>query len=1841
MILNKINNILILLLLLFSKSTFAEVFNGKANFEYAVYQGNISLTFPFSLQEKPNLIKINPGLTYSSSSNASVGYGWGWNISGVDEVRQCNGNIFHDGSFEYLSEYCLNGKRLFLSSGVHLENGARYRLEDNLDIEVEYIKDTVGLITRGGYFISTEFFGLFKVHNNRSGETRYYGGQDSIEYNDQHTQYNISIIEDSLNSKVKFEYITEMSEGDRFFVNQYIKSIKYDNTEINFNYEYIDPVIRKTRKLTSVNVLHNDLVFSTYNIDIPKHFLTSFTECHKNSCSERTNFNYDLVNDYPDSLPFNEKEFERHKYDVQSLWSNSSKIRSLNVSQENREIIRFNFKTGLVNYEEKIDLSRTEKLLYDRLNLLDFYEEESPKKHVNFTYKDPFLDKEINRFLSFKIISRESVGINKNSVKEVNEFYTSYPLAGYLKSQRSYNNNYLIKEIAKEYEAVYQGKNIFEVKESSYSVLDYDDFEKKVNNKLITNKYSDDGKILSSIVNYISYVDSSVSYRQETEYSNYGTSDDVKGGTYAEYLLPGTITNRYFTNNKLNYNVTQEFIYDKFLIKEERINKGSIYNSAIKTFTYDDKGQLTREVTKVQIPTYENNGTISSYETRNDEITYNYDGLFLSSVTDSMNNKRTFIKDKYCAKPAIEIDVNSNETYYSYDELCRIKSIKHHDGSTTDVKYILDDSVNILGNQSLYKIVETNSKSPTKTSYYDLHDNEIRVSHQSLHNKIINVDYYSDINVKKISKPYFSGENIYWETTTSNLLGNVKQIETPLGITTFTKLGNVITKIDAEGEIEETIIGPKGNILQKEYNEIVIKFNYDFNGNVVHVNHNGVTSDYQFDYDNNLLEFTDTISGHSIFKYDFFRNVLWSKDSNLNLLKIKYDQLNRVKSKEYYSRDGKYKIDKFTWDEKPYGKLQLSKVETNGYLKDYFYNENSRVTKIIQRTDSSVLEKNISYDQIGRISYETFPNGLSLHKEYDDFGYLISEYIKISGNNLSISLNNEEINKAISEVRKLKNKLYNEQKKDHDLIIQLQDELNRLKESYYIEKKYDYNDLSLKLNEYVFIDSDGRKYRQSLSGDFYRETIGQAYSCNKYDDERCSNIEEQLILEKVSDAHLLMLDGQYEYVDGKTGATDYEPVAEHNEVTRIVRVEGGEIELRYQDTYFYSMKKGLSSHAKTLIGQISTGINDEIYKLKSTAGGYADMIAILEELESEISKENIGRESEQITDLGFQRILGGNDKYYVWSIDKLDQYDRVSSITHGNGTFTSKFYNPANTQLMYIKTLSAVGLIRDMEYGYDNVNNMTYKYDNITTSRDDYHYKSGRLASHKFNVSNNNIRAYQNVSYYYDSLGNISNVIYSGSGLSIDKKTYRNEKYTYNDTKKPYQLTKYDDVSYVYDSIGNIVGYGEVKIERGTYSKPTKIYNNISSLQLKYNPFGELFHQSGEAFNTTYLEDNYQETIRDGLKNSEIYISAYGEKQAVIKKSSLGKIDVDYFYSDPLGSIDTVIDSSGIVKQRLIYSPFGERGVISSETGMVSNIKPVTNLSFTGHEELEEFSLVHMKGRVYDPKLKRFLSPDPIINDKHSAPSYNRYSYVFNNPLKYTDPSGYIASEQNVDDAGGSDNVSMDNFGSDDNNTDMGLGSTEEIGELGKSTSDELSSGSLFDGIIQAAKEIGGLISEALRPSDIEIAATMAALGTPMPFDDLAAGAYWAGKATYATISAVSKYTKISRAAPSAVRQVQVSLSRHPEAAQHILDAQGAGHPSVLTVNRTMADANRRDSLRGVPTKTGLDRDEYPPAMFEEGGFGASVRHIDPGDNRGAGAVIGNQLKGAPDGTVVSIVVVP
>lgn len=94
--------------------------------------------------------------------------------------------------------------------------------------------------------------------------------------------------------------------------------------------------------------------------------------------------------------------------------------------------------------------------------------------------------------------------------------------------------------------------------------------------------------------------------------------------------------------------------------------------------------------------------------------------------------------------------------------------------------------------------------------------------------------------------------------------------------------------------------------------------------------------------------------------------------------------------------------------------------------------------------------------------------------------------------------------------------------------------------------------------------------------------------------------------------------------------------------------------------------------------------------------------------------------------------------------------------------------------------------------------------------------------------------------------------------------------------------------------------------------------------------------------------------------------------------------------------------------EKYSFDAWGKRRFTSGAADPSETITASSNRGYTTHEHLEEVGLVHMNGRVYDPLIARFLSADPFVDDPTASQSLNRYSYVNNNPITYSDPTGYF-----------------------------------------------------------------------------------------------------------------------------------------------------------------------------------------------------------------------------------------
>ncbi|MDO8897529.1 MAG: RHS repeat-associated core domain-containing protein, partial [Bacteroidales bacterium] len=150
----------------------------------------------------------------------------------------------------------------------------------------------------------------------------------------------------------------------------------------------------------------------------------------------------------------------------------------------------------------------------------------------------------------------------------------------------------------------------------------------------------------------------------------------------------------------------------------------------------------------------------------------------------------------------------------------------------------------------------------------------------------------------------------------------------------------------------------------------------------------------------------------------------------------------------------------------------------------------------------------------------------------------------------------------------------------------------------------------------------------------------------------------------------------------------------------------------------------------------------------------------------------------------------------------------------------------------------------------------------------------------------------------------------------------------------------------------------------------------------------------------------YQLT-QNGQTTTLTYLSGPEGLFAVVVKEPNGTSYIRYIHTDHLGSWNTITGENGNLLQELSFDAWGNRRNPNTWRAFATTpAEPLFDRGFTGHEHLYGFQLINMNGRMYDPVVSRMLSPDNFVQAPDFSQSFNRYSYCWNNPLIYTDPSG-------------------------------------------------------------------------------------------------------------------------------------------------------------------------------------------------------------------------------------------
>ena len=115
-------------------------------------------------------------------------------------------------------------------------------------------------------------------------------------------------------------------------------------------------------------------------------------------------------------------------------------------------------------------------------------------------------------------------------------------------------------------------------------------------------------------------------------------------------------------------------------------------------------------------------------------------------------------------------------------------------------------------------------------------------------------------------------------------------------------------------------------------------------------------------------------------------------------------------------------------------------------------------------------------------------------------------------------------------------------------------------------------------------------------------------------------------------------------------------------------------------------------------------------------------------------------------------------------------------------------------------------------------------------------------------------------------------------------------------------------------------------------------------------------------------------------------------------------------HTNYIGSIEKITNTAGEIVDSMSYTPFGQRRSVTEWTRN-DTVTHLIDRGFTGQQHLDNFALINFNGRMYDPVLAHFLSPDPYIQSPENPLNYNRYSYCLFSPLQYVDPSGEMIDD--------------------------------------------------------------------------------------------------------------------------------------------------------------------------------------------------------------------------------------
>jgi len=373
--------------------------------------------------------------------------------------------------------------------------------------------------------------------------------------------------------------------------------------------------------------------------------------------------------------------------------------------------------------------------------------------------------------------------------------------------------------------------------------------------------------------------------------------------------------------------------------------------------------------------------------------------------------------------------------------------------------------------------------------------------------------------------------------------------------------------------------------------------------------------------------------------------------------------------------------------------------------------------------------------------------------------------------------------------------------------------------------------------------------------------------------------------------------------------------------------------------------------------------------------------------------------------------------YVYRTVTEQDSFGNIKKASIADGRQQGEYlYSTRTGQMLMSRVTADGGAVHYLDYNnYDSYGNLRSQVNRAISSpqTDTYTYDSlHRLTRSSIRVGS----ATTTIDYGYDAVGNLKK--------KTDYSVNSNSAYAYfsgSNKVKSVRLKNGGTDTFGYDNKGNLTKLNNVtEFTYNVMNKPTAIKRKGSQVSLAYDADWARYKQvrtvDGKIITTHYVDKLY-EVEKEGSKTTN---TAYISDAAIVVEGTDQK-KIRFSHRDRLGSATTLIDHNNNVMAYRFFDPFGKPrmgdgslmqsfGKSARLSNNLLDVDMATRRGFTDHEHLDEVEIIHMNGRVYDYNLGRFMSVDPFVHG--GSQGINPYSYILNNPLSGTDPSGYTPVDE-------------------------------------------------------------------------------------------------------------------------------------------------------------------------------------------------------------------------------------